>query len=141
MDGSNQGDLIQGFDQEAAAVLMGRVVSCLGRPPPPVLVDQPHSSMLCSCPPGPVQAPGLPARLPCLRLFSCWGWAPCLLAAQVSYKMEEEEDFDATRWLGRSLIRLCRWVLAGRGSWGLGAHALAQHALLTDSPLPTHAQG
>ncbi|KAL4422806.1 hypothetical protein ABPG75_009003 [Micractinium tetrahymenae] len=50
VDGSSQGDLIQGFDQEAAAVLMGRVVS---------------------------------------------------------YKMEEEEDFDATRWLDRSLIRLC----------------------------------
>lgn len=50
VEGSNQGDLIQGFDQEAAAVLMGRVVS---------------------------------------------------------WKMEEEEDFDATRWLDRSLIRLC----------------------------------
>jgi protein transport protein SEC23 len=50
VEGSNLGDLIQGFDQEAAAVLMGRVVS---------------------------------------------------------WKMEEEEDFDATRWLDRSLIRLC----------------------------------
>jgi protein transport protein SEC23 len=51
VEGSNLGDLIQGFDQEAAAVLMGRVVS---------------------------------------------------------YKMETEEDFDATRWLDRALIRLCR---------------------------------
>lgn len=50
VEGSNLGDLIQGFDQEAAAVLMGRVVS---------------------------------------------------------YKMETEEDFDATRWLDRALIRLC----------------------------------
>ncbi len=63
VEGSNQGDLIQGFDQEAAAVLMGRVVS---------------------------------------------------------WKMEEEEEFDATRWLDRSLIRLCRWGglgLACVGGW------------------------
>lgn len=32
VDGSNQGDLIQGFDQEAAAVLMGRVVRLLMLP-------------------------------------------------------------------------------------------------------------
>lgn len=49
IDGSNLADLIQGFDQEAAAVLMGRLAS---------------------------------------------------------YKMETEEDFDATRWLDRSLIRM-----------------------------------
>jgi hypothetical protein len=55
VEGSNLGDLIQGFDQEAAAVLMGRLVS---------------------------------------------------------HKMETEEDFDATRWLDRSLIRLCRWARA-----------------------------
>ncbi|GAB4820058.1 hypothetical protein N2152v2_007104 [Parachlorella kessleri] len=49
VDGSNLSDLIQGFDQEAAAVVMARLVS---------------------------------------------------------YKMESEDDFDATRWLDRSLIRL-----------------------------------
>lgn len=49
VDGSNLADLIQGFDQEAAAVLMARLAS---------------------------------------------------------WKMESEEDFDATRWLDRSLIRL-----------------------------------
>lgn len=49
VDGSNLADLIQGFDQEAAAVLMARLAS---------------------------------------------------------HKMETEEDFDATRWLDRSLIRL-----------------------------------
>ena len=49
VDGSNLADLIQGFDQEAAAVLMARLSS---------------------------------------------------------HKMEVEEDFDATRWLDRSLIRL-----------------------------------
>lgn len=67
VEGSNQGDLIQGFDQEAAAVLMGRVVS---------------------------------------------------------WKMEEEEDFDATRWLDRSLIRLCRWV-RGLGGWVLGVDGVS----------------
>lgn len=49
VDGSHVGDLIQGFDQECAAVLVARLAS---------------------------------------------------------YKMEVEEDFDATRWLDRSLIRL-----------------------------------
>lgn len=49
VDGSNIAELIQGFDQEAAAVFMARLAS---------------------------------------------------------YKMESEEDFDATRWLDRSLIRL-----------------------------------
>jgi len=49
VDGSNLSDLIQGFDQEAAAVFMARLAS---------------------------------------------------------HKMETEEDFDATRWLDRSLIRL-----------------------------------
>jgi protein transport protein SEC23 len=49
VDGANLADLVQGFDQEAAAVLV--------------------------------------ARLAC-------------------HKMETEEDFDATRWLDRSLIRL-----------------------------------
>jgi hypothetical protein len=60
VEGTNLGDLIQGFDQEAAAVVMGRVVS---------------------------------------------------------HKMEEEEDFDATRWLDRSLIRLCRCVSRREGGW------------------------
>lgn len=55
-DGSNLSDLIAGFDQEAAAVAMGR---------------------LCS------------------------------------FKMEAEEEFDATRWLDRNLIKLCsRCVMA-----------------------------
>ena len=49
VDGSNQAELIQGFDQEAAAVLMARLAS---------------------------------------------------------HKMQTEDDFDATRWLDRSLIRL-----------------------------------
>ena len=49
VDGSHAGDLIQGFDQECAAVLVARLAS---------------------------------------------------------YKMEVEEDFDATRWLDRSLIRV-----------------------------------
>jgi protein transport protein SEC23 len=49
VDGGNLAELVQGFDQEAAAVLMARLAS---------------------------------------------------------YKMETEEDFDATRWLDRSLIRL-----------------------------------
>lgn len=49
VDGSHAGDLIQGFDQECAAVFVSRLAS---------------------------------------------------------YKMEIEEDFDATRWLDRSLIRL-----------------------------------
>ena len=31
--------------------------------------------------------------------------------------MEEEEDFDATRWLDRSLIRLCRCGPAVQTSW------------------------
>lgn len=72
VEGSNLGDLIQGFDQEAAAVLMGRVVS---------------------------------------------------------WKMEEEEDFDATRWLDRSLIRLCRWASLQRGD-GLGNSGSSQCTLL-----------
>jgi len=49
VDGGNLAELVQGFDQEAAAVLMARLAY---------------------------------------------------------YKMETEEDFDATRWLDRSLIRL-----------------------------------
>ena len=49
MDGSNLADLLQGFDQEAAAVLVARLAS---------------------------------------------------------HKMEMEDDFDATRWLDRGLIRL-----------------------------------
>eukprot|EP01023_Acetabularia_acetabulum_P064273 TRINITY_DN8262_c0_g1_i4.p1 TRINITY_DN8262_c0_g1~~TRINITY_DN8262_c0_g1_i4.p1 ORF type:complete len:470 (+),score=73.99 TRINITY_DN8262_c0_g1_i4:292-1701(+) len=50
-DGSNPHDLISGFDQETAAVVMARISS---------------------------------------------------------WKMETEEDFDATRWLDRNLIRLCQ---------------------------------
>eukprot|EP01026_Neomeris_dumetosa_P025585 TRINITY_DN2104_c0_g2_i4.p1 TRINITY_DN2104_c0_g2~~TRINITY_DN2104_c0_g2_i4.p1 ORF type:complete len:1015 (-),score=160.46 TRINITY_DN2104_c0_g2_i4:299-3193(-) len=50
-DGSNPHDLISGFDQETAAVVMARIAS---------------------------------------------------------WKMETEEDFDATRWLDRNLIRLCQ---------------------------------
>ena len=34
--------------------------------------------------------------------------AAVLLARLASWKMEHEEDFDATRWLDRSLIRLCQ---------------------------------
>ena len=49
-----------------------------------------------------------------------------LMGRLVSHKMESEEDFDATRWLDRSLIRLCRCVRVGgvcRGA--LGARRLA----------------
>ncbi|KFM28481.1 Protein transport protein SEC23 [Auxenochlorella protothecoides] len=49
-DGANVGELMQGFDQEAAAVLLARLAA---------------------------------------------------------HKMEAEDDFDVTRWLDRSLIRLC----------------------------------
>ena len=49
-----------------------------------------------------------------------------LMGRVVSHKMEEEEEFDATRWLDRSLIRLCRW---GRGrGWG-GAAAVVEVAV------------
>lgn len=65
VDGTNLSDLIQGFDQEAAAVLMARLVS---------------------------------------------------------HKMETEEDFDATRWLDRSLIRLSSRF--GDYRWGT-AHCVA----------------
>ena len=58
-DGSNSADLINGFDQETAAALMGRLAT---------------------------------------------------------YKMETEDDFDPTRFLDRSLIRLCqRWVQSNAG--------------------------
>lgn len=59
-DGSNSADLINGFDQEAAAALMARLAT---------------------------------------------------------YKMETEDDFDPTRFLDRSLIRLCQ-------RWGLLADAI-----------------
>lgn len=80
MEGSNLGDLIQGFDQEAAAVLMGRVVS---------------------------------------------------------HKMETEDDFDATRWLDRSLIRLCRWVLGQVLREGPRGKPLWPRVVLNDS-VPLH---
>jgi protein transport protein SEC23 len=61
-DGSNTPDLVNGFDQETAAVVMARLAT---------------------------------------------------------FKMETEEDFDATRFLDRSLIRLCqRWVGGGLGKDG-----------------------
>jgi len=64
-DGSNSADLINGFDQEAAAALMARLAT---------------------------------------------------------YKMETEDDFDPTRFLDRSLIRLCqRWattVVVAVQYWG-----------------------
>jgi len=34
--------------------------------------------------------------------------AATLMARLASYKMETEEDFDATRWLDRTLIRLAQ---------------------------------
>lgn len=34
--------------------------------------------------------------------------AAVMMARFVTWKMETEEDFDATRWIDRSLIRLCQ---------------------------------
>lgn len=34
--------------------------------------------------------------------------AAVLMSRLASWKMEAEEDFDATRWLDRALIRLCQ---------------------------------
>lgn len=40
------------------------------------------------------------------------------MARLASHKMEVEEDFDATRWLDRALIRLCQRF--GDYRWGIG---------------------
>jgi protein transport protein SEC23 len=34
--------------------------------------------------------------------------AAVVLARYITWKMEAEDDFDATRWIDRSLIRLCQ---------------------------------
>ena len=34
--------------------------------------------------------------------------AAVMMSRYVTWKMETEEDFDATRWIDRSLIRLCQ---------------------------------
>lgn len=34
--------------------------------------------------------------------------AAVMMARLLTWKMETEEDFDATRWIDRSLIRLCQ---------------------------------
>lgn len=40
--------------------------------------------------------------------------AAALMARLATFKMETEDDFDPTRFLDRSLIRLCqRWVVGG----------------------------
>lgn len=42
--------------------------------------------------------------------------AAALMSRLATYKMETEDDFDPTRFLDRSLIRLCqRWVFDGLG--------------------------
>jgi protein transport protein SEC23 len=42
--------------------------------------------------------------------------AAALMARLATYKMETEDDFDPTRFLDRSLIRLCqRWVQSNAG--------------------------
>jgi protein transport protein SEC23 len=45
--------------------------------------------------------------------------AAALMARLATYKMETEDDFDPTRFLDRSLIRLCqRWVAGWVAGWG-----------------------
>lgn len=45
--------------------------------------------------------------------------AAALMARLATYKMETEDDFDPTRFLDRSLIRLCqRWVAGWGGGQG-----------------------
>jgi hypothetical protein len=131
-DGSNSADLINGFDQETAAALMGRLVRASVAGARERAGSQDVAAGAC-CDGANGVGPAAEWQDPCagaalLAAHSCANqgggkhardgpmFSRC---AQATYKMETEEDFDATRFLDRSLIRLCQRCVAGWWwAWG-----------------------
>lgn len=84
----------------------------------PVLMAKPRNLLLClvcSLAQGSTRRHLAKPQPHCIRFISLFSYpgfdqeaAAVLMARLASHKMETEEDFDATRWLDRTLIRLAQ---------------------------------
>lgn len=105
IDGSNLGELISGFDQEAAAVLTARLCTFKMQTVRPAALcfcsDHAHGCLLPDCA---ISSDGALPLQGITYQTACHEISTNNLSSESSNM--QEEDFDATRWLDRTLIRL-----------------------------------